>query len=95
MKKFILKKLSVLFVLSISVLVLCLKFIVFDYFTIDNDFGMAGIGLIMFLGAALSALLLDYILSRFIKNRVALNIIELLIVLYVYLYFNGYKLLHY
>ncbi len=79
MKRFILKKISVLFILSILAIVLCFKFFIFDFRTTE-DFGFAGIGALIFFGLGLFGLLLDYILSLFIKNRIALNIIELIMV---------------
>lgn len=85
MKKIILKKISILFVFSILVLLLGLKFFVFDFATTE-DFGFAGLGVLLLIGFSLFGILLDYILSLFIKDRTALNMAELLIVL-LFLFF--------
>ena len=79
MKKFILKKISVFFILSIAIIVFCFKIIIFDYTEMD-DIGFVGMALIIFIGIAIFGLLLDYVLSLLSKNRMALNIIELIIV---------------
>jgi len=79
MRKFILKKLSVLFVSSILLILLCITFFIFEYGRI-NDFGVATVGALILLGLILFGLILDYLLSLFIKDRIVLNITELAIV---------------
>lgn len=90
MKKFILKKISVLSLFSIFIILSCLKFLIFDYGELD-DIGFVLFGTYVFIGIGLFGLLLDYILSLLSKNRVALNIIELIIILLVWFSFK-YKL---
>jgi hypothetical protein len=52
MRKFILKKLSVLFVSSILLILLCITFFIFEYGRI-NDFGVATVGALILLGLIL------------------------------------------
>lgn len=82
MKKFILKKISVLFILSLLVIFCCVYFFLFE-FRASNDFGMAGIGALILLGFGVFGLILDYILSRVIEDRTTLNIIEFIMIFFI------------
>ena len=86
MKKFILKKISVFFILSIAIIVFCFKIIIFDYTEMD-DIGFVGMALIIFIGIAIFGLLLDYVLSLLSKNRMALNTIISSIIFSAILFF--------
>ncbi len=82
MKKIILKKISVLSVISFALIVFCIKFLIFNYAKTD-DIGYSGIGTLIFAGLGLFGILVDYIFSLLIKNRITLNIIELVIVCFL------------
>ena len=82
MKKFIIKKISVLFILSLLVIIFCVYFFLFEFSQID-DFGMAGIGALIILGFGVFGLILDYILSKVIEDRMLLNIIEFIMIFFI------------
>lgn len=80
MKRFILKKISILFVLSVLLILICLSILIFDFTTINDLQGYGILVLSLCIGVGFFGLLFDYILSLFIKNRITLNVLELIIV---------------
>jgi hypothetical protein len=82
MKNFLRKKISVLFVFSVLSILLCLGIMIFDFKTINDPFGYGLIAMTVGIVLGLFGILLDFILSLVIKNKIALNITELILVVF-------------
>ena len=84
MKKSLKNKISVLFIFSVLIILICLIGMIFFWSdTMKEDYG-----LVMMLGICMLAgigILTDFILGKIFKNKWVLNIIELFIVL-IFLY---------
>ncbi|MCG2432129.1 hypothetical protein [Aequorivita xiaoshiensis] len=80
MKDFLRKKISVLFIFSILSILLCLTIMIFDFKSVNDPFGYGLIAMTVGIGLGLFGILVDFILSLIIKNKIALNITELIIV---------------
>jgi hypothetical protein len=80
MKRFILKKISVLFVFSVLLILMCLLIMVFDFKAVNDPFGYGFIAMAVGIGIGLFGICIDFLLSLFIKNKIILNTAELILV---------------
>ncbi len=80
MKDFMSKKISVLFVFSVLLILLCLIIIIFDFKSVNDPFGYGLIAMTVGIVLGLLGILFDFILSLIIKKKLVLNITELILV---------------
>ena len=85
MKKLLIKKISVLTVFSVLLILFCLLIMIFDFKTVNDPFGYGLIAMTVGIGIGLFGIFLDFLLSLIIKNKITLNITEL-IMLSLFLY---------
>ena len=81
------KRISVLFILSIGLILLCVGHILFDYERIRDPYGLGIVAMVILISAGVFGMLVDYALYKLIKNRLWLNVVELLFVLIIVLLF--------
>ena len=80
MKKILLKKVSVLFIFSLLLIIMCLAIMIFDFKAVNDPFGYGFIAMAVGIGIGIFGIFIDFLLALIIKNKVILNITELLIV---------------
>ena len=80
MKEVVLKKISVLLVFSVLLILICVLIIVFNFKAVIDPFGYQFMAMIIGIGFGIIGLFVDFILSLTIKNKIVLNITELLLV---------------
>jgi hypothetical protein len=80
MKEVVLKKISVLLVFSVLLILICVLIIVFNFKAVIDPFGYQFMAMIIGVGFGIIGLFVDFILSLTIKNKIVLNITELLLV---------------
>ena len=67
MKLFFLKKISVLFVFSVLLILMCLVILIFDFRAVNDPYGIGYIAMAVGIILGLFGILFDFILSRLIK----------------------------
>ena len=80
MKEVVLKKISVLLVFSVLLILICVLIIVFNFKAVIDPFGYQFMAMIIVVWFGIIGLFVDFILSLTIKNKIVLNITELLLV---------------
>ena len=80
MKEVVLKKISVLLVFSVLLILISVLIIVFNFKAVIDPFGYQFMAMIIGIGFGIIGLFVDFILSLTIKNKIVLNITELLLV---------------
>ena len=80
MKEVVLKKISVLLVFSVLLILICVLIIVFNFKAVIDPFGYQFMAMIIGIGFGIIGLFVDFVLSLTIKNKIVLNITELLLV---------------
>ena len=80
MKKLLFKRISVLSVFSVLLILFCLLIMIFDFKAVNDPFGYGLIAMAVGIGVVLFGIFFDFLLSLIIKNRMTLNITELILV---------------
>ena len=80
MKKLLLRKVSVLLVFSVLLILFCLIVMTFEFKAVNDPFGYGLIAMTVGIGLGVVGIFVDFILSLIIKNRITLNITELILV---------------
>ena len=80
MKKLLFKRISVLSVFSVLLILFCLLIMIFDFKAVNDPFGYGLIAMAVGIGVVLFGIFFDFLLSLIIKNRMTLNITDLILV---------------